>query len=320
MSLTGNLEDLPLLDILQIVSFSKKTGYLTIRAEEGEGGIVFLDGLVVAAFTWDSLPVEPRVATLSEGARGKAIRSRIEIALEQLIRLREGQFGPALWPRIALGIIAVICCYQVIRRVFSRPVAIKTPTADLTPSFADANEQSHPYLLAAGIAVITSINLEYIAEQQDFDQCSISEVLQKRDNHQKQHHVKRGFGLTVHDEINLARCVGVEVVGRKFTEAIAVEMENLVKLHANGLTKVSHTQGQIFLVFVSPSRFFIAMTAPRGTAIDTRFSGLLAVADATSHRKASVRRTSVARRAASHDSIFRAWTTWPPARASSSAC
>jgi len=96
MSLTGNLEDLPLLDILQIVSFSKKTGYLTIRAEEGEGGIVFLDGLVVAAFTWDSLPVEPRVATLSEGARGKAIRSRIEMALEQLIRLREGQFNFSL--------------------------------------------------------------------------------------------------------------------------------------------------------------------------------------------------------------------------------
>ena len=32
LSLTGNLEDLPLLDILQIVSFSKKTGYLSIRA------------------------------------------------------------------------------------------------------------------------------------------------------------------------------------------------------------------------------------------------------------------------------------------------
>ena len=33
MSLNGNLEDLPLLDILQIVSFSKKTGYLSIRTE-----------------------------------------------------------------------------------------------------------------------------------------------------------------------------------------------------------------------------------------------------------------------------------------------
>ena len=37
LSLTGNLEDLPLLDILQIVSFSKKTGYLSIRTEVGRG-------------------------------------------------------------------------------------------------------------------------------------------------------------------------------------------------------------------------------------------------------------------------------------------
>src|SRR5436189_217201 len=39
MSLTGNLEDLPLLDILQIVSFSKKTGYLSIRTAAGEGAV-----------------------------------------------------------------------------------------------------------------------------------------------------------------------------------------------------------------------------------------------------------------------------------------
>ena len=49
MSLTGNLDDLPLLDILQIVSFSKKSGYLLIRTGDGESGIVFLAGLVVSA-------------------------------------------------------------------------------------------------------------------------------------------------------------------------------------------------------------------------------------------------------------------------------
>ena len=41
MSLNGNLEDLPLLDIIQIVSFSKKTGCLAIRTGDGDGGIVF---------------------------------------------------------------------------------------------------------------------------------------------------------------------------------------------------------------------------------------------------------------------------------------
>ena len=96
MSLTGNLEDLPLLDILQIVSFSKKTGYLSIRTSAGEGAIVFREGLVVASFTWDSLPVDPRLRTLPADKRAVVLRQRIEMALEHLIRLREGQFNFSL--------------------------------------------------------------------------------------------------------------------------------------------------------------------------------------------------------------------------------
>jgi CheY-like chemotaxis protein len=93
VSLNGNLEDLPLLDILQIVSFSKKTGYLAIQAEPGTGAIVFREGLVVASFTWDSLPVDPRAASLPEAKRNNLVYNRIALALEQLIRLREGQFS-----------------------------------------------------------------------------------------------------------------------------------------------------------------------------------------------------------------------------------
>jgi CheY-like chemotaxis protein len=96
MSLTGNLEDLPLLDILQIVSFSKKTGYLSIRTSAGEGAIVFSEGLVVASFTWDSLPVDPRLRSLPPEKRSVILRQRIELALEHLIRLREGQFNFSL--------------------------------------------------------------------------------------------------------------------------------------------------------------------------------------------------------------------------------
>ena len=96
MSLTGNLEDLPLLDILQIVSFSKKTGHLTIRAAAGDGAIVFRDGLVVCAFTWDTLPLGPRARQLPPETLARLLRTRIELGLEQLIRLREGQFNFAL--------------------------------------------------------------------------------------------------------------------------------------------------------------------------------------------------------------------------------
>ncbi len=49
MSLVGNLEDLPLADILQIVSLSKRTGILTIETEEGKNVIVFKNGLIVSA-------------------------------------------------------------------------------------------------------------------------------------------------------------------------------------------------------------------------------------------------------------------------------
>jgi CheY-like chemotaxis protein len=96
VSLNGNLEDLPLLDILQIVSFSKKTGYLAIHTTQGEGAIVFKEGLVVSSFTWDALPFDPRFPSLSPSQQDALIRTRIEIALEQLIRLRDGRFSFSL--------------------------------------------------------------------------------------------------------------------------------------------------------------------------------------------------------------------------------
>jgi hypothetical protein len=50
MSLVGSLEDLGLGDILQIVSLSRKSGLLLLRSEDGEGRIVFRDGLIRAAY------------------------------------------------------------------------------------------------------------------------------------------------------------------------------------------------------------------------------------------------------------------------------
>jgi len=50
MSLVGSLEDLGLADILQIVSLSRKSGLLLLRSDEGDGRIVFRDGLVRAAY------------------------------------------------------------------------------------------------------------------------------------------------------------------------------------------------------------------------------------------------------------------------------
>jgi CheY-like chemotaxis protein len=104
LGLQGNLEDLPLLDIIQIVSFSRKTGYLAIAMEGGDGAIVFHEGLVVAAFTAGSLPADPRLAALPREARERAVRARISFALEQLARLREGAFGFELTEAVPVAV------------------------------------------------------------------------------------------------------------------------------------------------------------------------------------------------------------------------
>jgi CheY-like chemotaxis protein len=120
LSLTGNLEDLPLLDIIQIVSFSKKTGYLSIKMEDGDGGIVFLNGLVVCAFAAGSPAVDSRLAELPAEKREQLIRSRIGFALEQLARLREGGFSFELTE-------------EVPRRLGSRELALETLATGINP-------------------------------------------------------------------------------------------------------------------------------------------------------------------------------------------
>jgi CheY-like chemotaxis protein len=94
VSLNGNLEDLPLLDILQIVTYSRKTGYLAIKTRGGDGAIVFQDGMIVAAVTPGGLPLTQ--ADVAGRDRVAVIEQRISIALEQLVRLREGEFNFSL--------------------------------------------------------------------------------------------------------------------------------------------------------------------------------------------------------------------------------
>ncbi|MGK2905678.1 MAG: DUF4388 domain-containing protein [Desulfuromonadales bacterium] len=49
MSLVGNLKDLGLGEILQIVSLSRKSGVLQLNSREREGRVIFLDGQVIRA-------------------------------------------------------------------------------------------------------------------------------------------------------------------------------------------------------------------------------------------------------------------------------
>ena len=49
MSIFGDLQDLSLADIIQIIAGSQKTGVLYVNADEGRSTIVFKNGFVVSA-------------------------------------------------------------------------------------------------------------------------------------------------------------------------------------------------------------------------------------------------------------------------------
>jgi CheY-like chemotaxis protein len=92
VSLSGSVEDLPLLEILQIVSFCQKTGYLTVRAPAGEAAVLFESGRVVSGYVWD-VPGLPRDQPPEGPARELVLRQRLASVLERLVRLREGEFA-----------------------------------------------------------------------------------------------------------------------------------------------------------------------------------------------------------------------------------
>lgn len=101
MSLSGSVEDLPLLEILQVVSFCQKTGHLTVCAAAGDAAVVFDSGRVVAGYAWDVAPLAPAESAPGP-ARDRLVRDRIAAILERLVRLREGEFAFHLSPQVPI--------------------------------------------------------------------------------------------------------------------------------------------------------------------------------------------------------------------------
>jgi len=103
MSLVGNLEDLGLADILQIVNLARKSGMLWLRCEGGEGRIAFRDGLVHAAVV-KGLPEDLDGLLRRADGGGEAAapapervealrRELIEQSLARMFEWRTGEFS-----------------------------------------------------------------------------------------------------------------------------------------------------------------------------------------------------------------------------------
>ncbi len=93
MALNGRLEDMNLLEILQIVAFSKKTGTLEVRGERVLGSILFRSGRLLCALSPSTAAAVRSLAGSRLDAAGQAeLESQIRISLRELVALREGRF------------------------------------------------------------------------------------------------------------------------------------------------------------------------------------------------------------------------------------
>lgn len=92
MGLKGRLEDLPLLDMLQIIAFSRKSGYLRIAASPGRGAVMFKEGRVLFSYSWSTLAGLEELVRHPERINPEIIREQIEASLRELGGLREGHF------------------------------------------------------------------------------------------------------------------------------------------------------------------------------------------------------------------------------------
>ena len=93
MALNGRLEELNLLEILQIVAFSKKTGTLRVEGAMARGAVLFREGIIVCAFSTATVPRLRAFAGIELGESERLVlRDQFRLALRELVGLREGHF------------------------------------------------------------------------------------------------------------------------------------------------------------------------------------------------------------------------------------
>ncbi len=91
MLVSGEIENVPLLDVLQVVAHSKQTGVLTVQGVEMQGALVFERGGIVCGESAATRPLLARAASSKELRSRNALRRVATLAvLTELLALRFG--------------------------------------------------------------------------------------------------------------------------------------------------------------------------------------------------------------------------------------
>ena len=93
MAFKGRLETTPLLELIQILAYSRKSGILTVKAGETRGLVIFQKGNVVCAYSPKTVSLLVKAAKETDPDRRLSLR-RIQVltSLRELFDLGEGDY------------------------------------------------------------------------------------------------------------------------------------------------------------------------------------------------------------------------------------
>ena len=93
MPFTGRLETTPVLDLVQIIAYSQKSGLLSIKGNDIKGLLIFQNGNIICAYSPSALALLVKAAKEQEPDERLALR-RIQVlaALQELFDVGEGDY------------------------------------------------------------------------------------------------------------------------------------------------------------------------------------------------------------------------------------
>ena len=93
MAFKGRLESTPLLELIQILAYTRKSGILTVKGGDVRGLVILKDGNVVCAYSPGALPLLVKAAEETDPNHRFSLR-RIQVltSLRELFDLREGDY------------------------------------------------------------------------------------------------------------------------------------------------------------------------------------------------------------------------------------
>lgn len=93
MAFKGRLETTPLLELIQILAYSRKSGLLTVKGNDVRGLVIFQEGNVVCAYSPGALPLLVKAAKETDPKHRFSLR-RIQVltSLRELFDLPEGDY------------------------------------------------------------------------------------------------------------------------------------------------------------------------------------------------------------------------------------